>query len=326
MAGNLAGLDTIQAAKETVWGTSVVATAKLMGVEECTIESTGGAEILSELRGSLAPGFTARKTKAAGKASVKGFCTYEDINYYLESLLGDVTPSGAGPYIRAGAAPLTAAAANRMMTLYDGQSSDVYKLLGSVCSKLTLSAKVGEAWKFAAEFIGKQKTTGTLAALSDRAVNVIDGADTSLYIDAWGGTIGTTQINTLATAFELAIDMGNSVRFYLGSLFGGRYRQRKPEPSNTTLKLSLEFDATTKAYLDAFLTYSAVLQHQVRLKSTTGANAIMQLDFAGTVVGEPTLTRDDEVWSLDITYHGTYNTGLANWLKYSNTCSVAMLV
>lgn len=325
MSGNLAGLQTIQAAKETVWGTSVTASAKLMGVEECKIESAGGAALLKEMRGSLAPAFSAIRKSNFGKASLKGFATYEDLNYYLESLLGDVTPSGAGPYVRAGAAPLTAAATNRMITLYDGQASDVYKLLGGVVNKLVISGKTGEEWKFAADLIGKQKTTGALAVLADRTVTAIEGADTSLYIDAWGGTIGTTQINTLATAFELSIDLGTAVRHYLGNLLPGRYRQKKAEPGSVTLKLSLEFDAVTKAYLDAFLTYSAVLQHQVRIKATTGTNAIAQFDFAGTVVGEPAMSDEDGVYMLDLNYQGTYNSGLANYLKYSLTNQVSAL-
>lgn len=325
MAGNLSGLQTVQAGKETVWGTSVTATTKLMGVEEIKIESQGGAALLKEMRGSLAPAFSAIRKINFGKASMKGFATYEDLCYYLESLLGDVTPSGAGPYVRAGAAPLTAVATNRMMTLYDGQSTDVYKLLGAVVNKLVISGKTGEEWKFAADLIGKQKTTGALAVLSDRTVTPIEGGDTLLYIDAWGGTIGTTAIATLATAFELSIDLGTAVRHYLGSLLPGRYRQKKAEPGSVTLKLSLEFDATSKAYLDSFLTYAAVLQHQVRIKGTTGASAIAQLDFAGTIVGEPAMSEEDGVITLDLNYQGTYNSGLANYFKYSITNGVAVL-
>ena len=325
MSGDLLGLNSVQVGKESIWGTAVTPTVKLHGFEECKIESTGGAALLKELRGSLAPAFQAIRNKQFGKASMKGFGSYQDLPYFLDSLLGEATPSGAGPYVRAYAAPLTAVSTPRLMTVVHGQGSDVYRLDGGLVSKLVLSAKPGEELKITADLIGKQKEAGTLAALNDRAITPIEGADVVVYIDAWGGTIGTTQINTLATSFELALDAGFAVRHYLGSLLPGRYRQKKWEPGANTLKLSLEFDAVSKAYLDSFLTYSAVLQHQIRIKATQGVNAIAQFDFAGTIVGEPVMNQEDEVITLDLTYQGTYNSALANWFKASVTNQVAVL-
>ncbi len=325
MAGNLGPLEMVQLGTEVTWGTAVTPTAKLAGVSEIDLESTGSAHVLSEMRGSLAPGYTAARGQVAGKGSVKGFCTYEDLNYYLESMFGTATPTGAGPYVRTGQAPLTSIAANRLLTLVKGQGTDVYKLAGALCSKLVISGKTGEELQFSADFIGKAKSTGTLAALSDRAVQAMDGSTVLVYIDAWGGTIGTTPIVALATSFELSLDAGTAVRNYLGDLNPGRYRQAKWEAGSNTLKLSLEFDATSKAYLDAFLTYSAVVQHQVRLKATTGANAIGQFDFAGTLLGEPKQNEEDGVITVDMNWAGTYNAGLANWFKYSMTNQVAVL-
>lgn len=325
MAGNLVPLQMVQVGTESTWGTAVTPTAKLTGVEAITLESTGSARMLSELRGALTPAYTAARGQVAGKGTMNGFQTYEDICFFLESMFGTATPSGAGPYVRTGEAPLTSIAANRKLTLVTGQGTDVYKLAGAICSKLVLSGKTGEEWKFNAEFIGKSKSTGTLAALTDRAVAAVDGSTTLVYIDAWGGTIGTTAITALATSFELSLDAGTIVRNYLGALEPGRYRQTKWDPGSNTLKMSLEFDATSKAYLDGFLTYSAVQQHQIRLKATTGANAIVQFDFAGTLTEEPKENNEDDVITLDLTWAGTYNSGLANWFKYSVTNQVAVL-
>lgn len=326
MAGNLQTLQMVQVGTESTWGTAVTPTAKLTGVEAIAIESTGSARMGSaELRGSLVPAYTAARGQVSGKGSASGFLTYEDINYWLESLCGTVTPTGAGPYVRAGAAPLTSIVANRKLTFVVGQGTDVYKLSGGIVSKLVISGKTGEEVKFSAEMIGKDKSTGTLAALTDRAVTVMDGSVTSVYIDAWGGTLGATQISALATNFELTLDAGSAVRNYLGALTPARYRQGRWQANSNTLKLSLEFDATSKAYLDDFLTYTAVTQHQVRLKTTTGANYIAQFDFCGTLTQEPKQSFDDGVLMLDLTYSGTYHTTVANWFKYSITNQLSTL-
>jgi hypothetical protein len=58
----------------------------------------------------------------------------------------------------------------------------------------TLSGKVGEAWKISSNWRGRQKTVEALTgSLSLTALEEILFGNTSVFIDAAGGTIGSTQ-------------------------------------------------------------------------------------------------------------------------------------
>jgi hypothetical protein len=227
--------------------------------------------------------------------------------------------------VRTGGAPTTIAVATpRMMTaIYDDPGgAGTYKALGLLPTKLTLSGKQGEEMMLKADLLAKQVTTGTPAALSDRSVAVVMGSDTKIYVDAWGGTIGTTEMATMSYSYELSLDAARSLKHYLGALTPGRYKESKWDGE---LKMLLEFNATSKAFLDALLA-PALFQKQVRIKATTGASAIVQLDFAGTAEDTPQLfTDDDGVSTLEFTLKGTYNSTLANWFAYSVTNQVSAL-
>ncbi len=112
---------------------------------------------------------------------------------------------------------------------------------------------------------------------------------------------------------------------YLGALTPGGYKQPMWDG---TLKLSFEFNATSKAFLDALIapTANAPVQKQVRIKHTSGT-AIVQYDFCGTAINAPKVFTDQSgVASVDLELHGTYHTTVANWFKASITNSVATLV
>lgn len=322
----LTDLIQIQAGKETTWGTPVTATVKLLELDEFSLEPTVDSEVYADIRASEAPGYNAAVTNIEGKGSFSGRLTYDDIPYWLEMLGGDVTPSGAGPYVRAGNAPVGSTAITpKRMTFYKGDGTDAYRMPGGVLTDLTISGKTGEPLMIKGSLIGKQVTSGaTLAGLSDRTMNTAMADHITLYIDAWGGTIGTTTIASTGFGFEMALKTNRSLRHYLGALTPGDFNMKKWLGS--TLKLTVEYNTTSKAYLNNLLGASAAQQYQVRIKAANGANLIAQFDFAGTVTESPVIYDDnDGVASFDLTLGGTYNTGLANWFKYSITNNVAVL-
>lgn len=317
-------LAEIQIGKETVWGTPVAPTAKLMGIESCKIKPINEAILLSSL-GSLVPGRNASLTKVAAEATLGGEALFEDLPYWFDGLFDEATPTGAGPYVYTYSAPDGTEPTPRIFTLTHGDNagSYVYGMEGGIVSKLVISGKTGEAWKFQADLIGEQVNTDALASLSSRAVNAIMAHMTDLYIDAWGGTIGTTQITGPFFSFELTINTNRAIYHSLGSIMGVGYREAK---YNGTLKLSLELDATSQAYLDAILAASAVFQKQIRIKGSSGASLIAQLDFAGTAMKSPeTFTDQDGVTTLDLELEGTYNSTLGNWLEAEITNGVTTL-
>lgn len=316
----------VQLGKETVWGTGVAATAKLMGVVDAMHQPVVNAKVFAERRASLDPGYVTALTGLAGGMRIEGTVLYEDFPYFLDGLISEATPSGGGPYTRTYASG--SAYTPRPSTAYIGSSAGMYRLLGGVVNGLTIRGAAGEndtELTYTAELIGKQlDTTGSLASLSDRTATPAMASHLALYIDAWAGTIGTTAITT-AFSFELGLNLNRMLKRYLGSLLPATYETAKADPAGNTLRLSLNFDATSKALLDVILGGSSVFQRQVRIKATSGTN-ILQFDFAGTTVAAPEVFTDvDGVLSVDIVLNATYNSALGGWFAAQSVNSVSAL-
>lgn len=315
-------LDQAQIGKEVTWGTAVTPTAKLGLIKDVKLTPDIGVTNLPDQRGSLAGSFVQTLDSHKGSAQVDGTPTYEDFQYWLDSLLGISTPSGAGPYVYADAVPLTTVPTRRMLSLIYGQTGAVWKLAGGLVDELTIKIQSNKPWEFTAKLLGKAVSVGALAALSDRTQTPIHANVTSLYIDAIGGTVGTTLINSTWFSTELNIKANLGLMPGIGSLNPVNYNDKA---YMGTLKMTLEVDATTAAYLTSIIGTS-VLQHQVRIKATTGVSQIAQFDFAGGITKSPEPSSDtDGVKTFDLEYTRNYNSALANWLKTSITNSVATL-
>ena len=321
------GLAQWQVAKETTWGTAVVATAKLMGVQEKSyLQAANRSDIYPDVRASLAPAYLAGLEQTAGAGELEMIVTYEDAPYIFDNAFGEATPTGAGPYVRAYGAPVATAVTPRILTFYHGNTQTgggIYKLAGGLLNSLKLKGATGKPTMLTGDLIGKSVATGAFAALSDRTVEVVMGQPWLIYMDAWGGTMGATQVATTALAFELDVKLNRVLQWSMDSLAPDTWEQN---PWEGSLKLTLRMNATTKTEVDAIVAQTSVYQKQVRLKATSGTK-VFQVDFAGTMK-EPPKTYDDEdgVLTVELEMDGTYNTGLANWLAASVTNSVASLV
>lgn len=313
-----------QIGKETTWGTSAAATAKLMGLDQnADMEPGDEFQPLSEQRGSMLDTFNAVATKRDGQIPISGVVTYEDLPYWLDMLFSAATPSGTDPYVRSYAAPLSAEPTPRSSTVYKGSGSNVYKLLGARTSGLTISGKTGEPLKFEAQLYGKEVIPGALAALSDRSVSFAQADHVALYIDAEDGTIGTTLIATTFFSFELAVNPNRAGKFGLGALTPKAIRESK---FGGTLKLSLELDATSKALLDAMLSGSGPIKKQIRILAEMDASHSLQFDFSGFCPKAPILFGDeDKTASVDFEFQSIYNSAMGNWLLIESTNAVADL-
>jgi hypothetical protein len=314
----------LQRGKQTVFVTAITPTAKAAGPTKVSFKPVIKNDLRKHLRGSLAPGYLSVITEIGATGSIEEDATYEDAPYDWDGLCGVATPSGTGPYVYAYAAPLGTKATNRIDTFVYGNSVDgVYKLTGGIVTKYALKGNKQGLSTVTKEYFGYDITTGTLAALSDRTVNFATGADTVIYIDTWGGTIGSTAITATMFDYELTIDTKRAVKRHM-SIRADSYK----EPSwDIKLKLNMEFNATSKTFLDAILavTPNAAFQKQVRIKATSGAN-IFQIDVAGTQDASPEVFTDtDGVSSVSIELQGMYNPTLANYLKASFTNGVATL-
>lgn len=316
----------VQTGKETTWSTPVAATAKMMGVEKFELDPVVETVLFDkELRGSLAPAYIGAVRKVEAKGKAEGIVYFEDILYWMEGLFGTVTPTGAGPFVRAYAGPLGTAPTPRPQTIIYGNAADPEVMRGSgiVPIGLKIEGASGMETKFSADLIGaKVDNTGALAALSDRAVNPVMGDAWSLYMDAVGGTIGTTLIASTAFTFSLEMKANYGLKRYLGSLTPGATR---PGDWSVDLKCGLEFNATSKTYVDEILAYASLPQRQVRLKALAGTN-ILQFDAGVAAKSAPKMfSEKDGVVTVDLEYVGIYNAALGNFLAASSTCGLATL-
>lgn len=320
------GLLQWQIGKETTWGTSVAATAKLMGVQSGNIQADNRSAIYRDMRGSLQPGHLAGLEQKGGVGSLEILATFEDLPYILDSANTEATPTGTGPYVYTYSAPTTAVPTNpRKLTVIHGSSqtgAGVYKLEGGLVNSFTIKGATGKPTTVSVELIGKDVVSGTLAAVSDRTVEVIMGQPWAIYYDVVGETIGTTALATTAVAFELKVNCNRVLVWSMDSLLPDSFEEG---PRDASLSLTLRYNATVKTEVDALAAQTAVIEKQVRLKQTSGTK-IAQFDFAGFVAKPPTTFEDqDGVLTSKLDFTSKYNTTLANCFAASITNSVASL-
>lgn len=329
MAESELDLFEVQVGKETTWGTVVAPTAKLMGIESCEIVPLQEAEHIPEMRGDLTPAYNAIVNRFTGEANIEGTITYEDICYFLDSLLGEATPSGAGPYVYSYAGP-GAKPTPRVLTLVKGDSEGVYSLAGGLVDTLELTFEKNTRSTFSAHLLGKLVNTDTLASLSDRSVNIAHGNQVALYIDPFGTAAGTTVYSGIKIKAGLSLDMNRQVKEGLGSLNPVGWKQQKADPGANQMTFSLEFDSTSglsKDMLDALIgATSTPFEKVVRLLAQIDSNHILQVDFAGFSPEAPSMFSDEDgIATVEFTLNAIYESTLANWLKIDVTNQVSTL-
>lgn len=315
----------VQIGTQSVWGTGVAATARLMGIEDLTITPVVNSIVIPSLNGQLTRGNVAEIVEINGKANINGAVSFEDLPYWFDNIFGQATPSGGGPYTRAYAAPAGTDPTRRILSLYKGYSSTVYRLVGGLVNEFTIKGEVGAPVTFEAALVGAKVEGATLASLSDRDVNYALPHNIDLYIDDFGGAVGTTQITGLThLTFELKLMPNIALDKGLGSQAATGYH---PDTFTGSLSLGLELAATTKAYLDDIIAASATLTKQVRLDIARGTDQII-FDFAGAIIESPNaIDEADGMVSLNLNFEDLKdNTGLGNWFESTIINDVASLV
>ena len=312
-------LNVLQFAWQSAFGTAApTATVKLQNVSSFRMRPEFETRALDQLRGSLAPTYQSTLDNYAGSATFEvSDESFEDVNYWLDSLFGTVSPTGPGPYVRAYAAPTTAAITPHFMTLQWGQANGVFQMQDASVASLTLSGANNSGVQVGGSIIGGKVTAGSLASLSDRTgVTRMSGCMASVGIATWDTSSFTTLANS-AFSWELSINSNREYRGYLGNCTPTAYSDQK---WNGQLRLSFELNDTTDDHLIAMLsTASAILERQVKIEYKTGASTTersMAITFAGHSMQAPELFQDrNGVTTYDLVLDGVYNPTLANWLK-----------
>ena len=319
--------NVLQRAAQVSFGTAVpTATAKLQSVSSFSLSPDLQTRALDQLRGSLAPTYQSVLDQYMSNATFEvSDETFEDLNYWLDSLFSAASPTGTGPYVRAYAAPLTSEVTPTPMTLQWGQDNGVFQMQDALLTTLTLSGDNNSGVNVGGSLLGGKVIEGTLQSLSDRTgLTRMSGCMGALAIDAWGGTMGNTAIASSAWSWELTINANRKYRSYLGSCTPTAWNDEK---WSGQLRLSLELNDTTDDYLIAMLAATnAILERQVEISYTNGSDDLLEIQFAGHSMQAPQLFQDrNGVMCYDLVLDGVYNTTFGNWLKINTTSGIATL-
>jgi len=325
--------NVLQRAVQVSFGTAVAtATAKLQSVSNFALTPDLQTRALSQLRGTLAPTHqTALDFYMSNATFEVADETFEDLNYWLDSLFSTATPSGSGPYVRAYAAPLTAVAAPSFMTLQWGQANEVWQMQDASLATLTMSGTNNGGVQVGGSLIGGQVQEGALQSLSDRtSLTRMTGCMASLAIDTWAGTMGGTAVASSGFSWELTVNSNRQYRGYLGDCTPSTWNDQKWAGQ---LRLSLELNNTTDDYLIAMLapTASAILERQVEITYNNGGAAAAErellIQFSGHSMAAPQLFQDrNGVMTYDLVLEGVYQSTFANWLKIQTKSAIDALV
>jgi hypothetical protein len=204
MAGEL-WRSVFQIGKETTAGTPVAATRKGY--------FSGDSVLKREREARLHKFQVARRTNqlahTLGPVMVKGslkqpLSANEAIELLLATINGGVTPTGAGTV-----KTWTFAPGNTLdpLTLEWDDGARPWRASGVYGSKIKISGSVKDMTTVEADVMGLSMAQNALTgALADRVPTFIEGWETTLYIDAFGGTAGTTAVNGTLVNWEVELD------------------------------------------------------------------------------------------------------------------------
>jgi hypothetical protein len=301
------------------WGSAARATVRLIGVTDAQLQIEDEVYQPEQL-GNLAPGVQSAQVAQTATGSITQDGLYQDICYLLDGTFGKATGSanvGTG-YARNYVAPLTGISSPQSYTMEFGTTAGAYKMHGALPAKITIAGEAGKVWTVACDLVGQKASTVTLstAATSTRSVQLIRVADTTFQVGAWANSTYSTVAATLIS-FSLEASPQRHVKTFAGSLYPSSHGENRWTGQLTTV---VEFNASAKTYVDALL--SGLVQRRIQLTATgiPAANRIANIQFAGTLVDGAQLFEDrDGNMTVSLTWNGTYNTSLLNWLKLKVT-------
>lgn len=249
--------------------------------------------------------------------------TFEQILHLLEASIGTVSPTGAGPYVYAYAPSLTDTPNTiKTYTLRIGNkvaTADQRIIPYGTLKELKLSGKQGEAWMMGGSWQGNRVTTGSLtAALSLAAVEEAIFAKTSLYIDATGGTIGTTQKSGVLMGFELTYNPAiEYVPVGDGNLYSVAHKiGRATVGFRMTLELEQDTGVSTVNAERTFYESNTLRLIQVSIAGSSSRTLVIKLAAKYDSVSEPEKQGEH---NTTVTFEGHCDYSSADSLFFSVT-------
>lgn len=295
MAQKTHALQIVQIGNESTWGTVVAATKKLHGITSIEVVPLAEVSDFPSLEG-LAPIYQSEIVRTGATATIESLVLYEDLPIWLDSLLQtDAAPTGADPYTYSYEAPTTSAPTRRFFTIQYGDSGTSYAMTGALVKSLSISGAAGEALTMTIEFVGHHVEADSIDSLSDRTTNIATAAQTELYIDATGGTEGTTNFDCEMFDFELTIDNMTAVTYQIGAITPCDYYQNRFDGS---LNMTLEYagdSSRVKTLIDNMLgTSPSQVERLIQLKASNTANLDIEINLGCVLMTAPSIWGDND--------------------------------
>ena len=288
-----------QAGLEATRGTNVAATRKVYA--QITPSYTRALMDFMDTSGT----FHGRRRAAYGRAKV-GFtaldiCTYEDLPWWLQmGLKGGVAGAGDGgapiAYLYTFNPTITSDDL-KSMTLEFGETNNDYEsgqvMVNSFTLRMDSDNDSEPGWMIDLELLGRDwETTTFTGALADRSTEVILARGTSLYIDAAGGTIGTTAVTGKLISCSLTVNNNLHYKSFAEDVTYVAANKVGRQAQTLDAQFTFEFDDDTE--FANYRTTTTPIQRKVRIKRV------------GTEIhsGAPTATKDKY---MEIDLYGYWN-------------------
>jgi hypothetical protein len=300
----------VQLGQETTNGTAVAADIIWRGPFG-DIEDARTRNIAKEQVGLLVPAERSYDSQIAAMISMpETELTFEHFPHILQAAIQSATPTGSGPYVYAYAFPTgttpntiatyTIEAGNAVVT------GDVREVAYCFVESFTISGRQGEAWKVSANWRGRAVAESTFTgSLTLSALEEALFSRTQIFIDASGGTIGTTQETGVLVAASFDVTTGIVPVFVGdGNLFFLTHKFIRPTV-NFTLTLELEStDTTVKEERDAYEANSVRLI-SLDCDGTSGRNLLINGAYKYDSVG--TYQDDNGNTTVQLSGHAVYS-------------------
>ena len=250
MPPGLKTLRKLQLGQESSAGSAVVATGlwRGMGTIEDTRETVFPDEDVGFASG-VDRSYVPKLEAALEFESVEA--TYQQMGYPLaagvKNVVAGVADGAGSDFIYDYVFSTSAQNTIKTFTIEGGDDQGAEEFNYGICQGFTLSGESFASWMITSNWIGREVTPTTFTgSISIPAVEEILFAKTRLYIDAIGGTVGSTQISNTLLAAELTVDTGyRPIPVGDGNLFYSSHAM-KVQP-DLTLSITFEHDASALA-------------------------------------------------------------------------------
>ena len=298
--------------RESTFGTGVAATTLWRGPFSM-VEDASEVVTVDENVGLLVQAERTYFTKHMGRLAMPSTeLTFEQVCHILEAGVKTVSPTGTNPYTRAYSYPtdntVPTPKSYTIETYNNLADVDALEMNGCLVEEFTFEGNAREAWKMSGTWFGRRPVTTTPTSLST-LVTVEEALipKTLLYIDATGGTVGTTQKTGVLMGAQVRVRTGLvPLPVGDGNLYHSTYKWTKPEITYT-LTVELEDDSSASVVKTARAARDAATVQLIKLSCSGSSSRAFVLQWAGVHDSVGDYTNADGNTTVQVSGHAVYS-------------------